>query len=128
MADNTLKEYLIALGFHVDDATWRKYVGAVSTAGRSTAELGSAAIEAATAIELAVARIARQYESVYYLSESTGKSIGALQTYQYGMRQVGISADSAAAAATRGSVRRAASSGCSATAESSDIRCDLPAP
>lgn len=98
MADNTLKDYLIALGFTVDDATWRKYVGAVSTAGRTTTELGSAAVETATAIEVAVAGIARQYQSLYYLSQSTGRSIGAIQSYQYGLKQVGIGADEAAGA------------------------------
>jgi len=95
---DTLREYLIQLGFRVDDTTWRKYVGAVSTAGKTTAELGSAAVEAATAIEVAVAGIARQYQSLYYLGQSTGKSIGVIQSYQYGMKQIGVSADDAAGA------------------------------
>lgn len=94
MAD-TLREYLVSLGFRVDDASWRKYVGYVASAGRTTAELGSTAVEAATAIEVAVARVARQYESLYYVSQRTGQSANYIQAAGFAYRQMGLSAGAA---------------------------------
>ncbi len=97
MAD-TLREYLVSLGFRVDEPTWKKYTAYMALAGKTTAELGSVAVETATAIELAVAKVARQYETLYYVSESTGKSIGAIQSSQFAFRQIGLSAEDATSA------------------------------
>ena len=97
MAD-TLREYLVSLGFRVDEASWKRYTGYLALAGKTTAELGSKAVESAIAVELAVAKVARQYESLYYLSERSGRSIGQIQSYGYSFRQLGLSADDATGA------------------------------
>lgn len=94
MAD-TLREYLIALGFRIDDASWRKFASAVANTAKQTAEFGSIAIEAATAIELMVARIGRQYEALYYMSRRTGQSVGYIQQTQFAFKQIGLSAEDA---------------------------------
>lgn len=94
MAD-TLREYLISLGFRVDEASWKRYTSAVANAAAVTTELGSGAIATATAIEVAVAKVARQYESLYYVSRRTEQSAQYIQSAQFAFRQIGLTADDA---------------------------------
>jgi hypothetical protein len=94
----TLQEYLIKLGFSTDEPSFKKFVAAVSHAGGVASELGATAIETATAVEFMVARISRQYESLYYLSQRSGQSISHLKAMQYAFGQIGLTADDATSA------------------------------
>jgi hypothetical protein len=91
----TLQEYLVKLGFSVDEPAMKKFVGAVSAAGARTTELGSAALETATAVELMVSRVARNYETLYYMSQRTGQSVKYIQSTQFAFKQIGLSAEDA---------------------------------
>jgi hypothetical protein len=91
----TLQEYLIKLGWSVDEPSLKKFVGAVSATGSRVAELGSVAIETAAAIELMVSRVARTYETLYYASQRTGQSIRYIQSTQFAFKQIGLSAEEA---------------------------------
>lgn len=91
----TLQEYLIKLGFSVDEPSLKKFTGAIAGVGGRTMELGRVALETATAIEVMVDRVARHYETLYYVSQRTGQSVKAIQQTQYGFQQIGISADEA---------------------------------
>ena len=92
----TLREYLISLGWKIDEASWRKYEGALLRTGEVTFKVGATALETATAIEAMVTRVARQYETLYYVSQRSGKSVNFIQSTQYGFKQIGLSADQAA--------------------------------
>jgi hypothetical protein len=92
-----LQEYLVKLGWNVDEPSLKKFVGAVSATGARTAELGSAAIETAAAIELMVSRVARSYETLYYVSQRTKQSVGFIQATGFAFKQIGLSADEATA-------------------------------
>ena len=76
----TLQEYLIKLGFQADEPSLKKFMSIVSSVGAATAELGSTAVETATAIELMVARVARTYESLYYGSPSDYTNASGINT------------------------------------------------
>lgn len=91
----TLQEYLIQLGFRVDEPSLKKFIGVVSAVGSATAEAGTAAIETATAIELMVSRVARTYETLYYMSVRTNQSVRYIQATQFAFKQIGLSADDA---------------------------------
>jgi len=93
----TLQEYLIQLGWRVDEPSFKKFLNAVSQTGALTAQVGSVALETATAIELMVSRVARQYEALYYVSRRTGQSVQYIQSTQFAFRQIGLSADDATA-------------------------------
>ncbi len=91
----TLREYLISLGWAVDDASWRKYEGALLRTGEATFKVGSVAVETGLAIEAMVTRVARQYETLYYVSQRTNKSVNFIQSTQYGFKQIGLTAGQA---------------------------------
>lgn len=92
---DVIREYLIALGWKIDEGSWKRFQDAVAMTTKVTGEIGSVALETATAIELMVARVARQYESLYYVSQRTYQSVGFLQASQFGFQQIGMSAGQA---------------------------------
>jgi len=94
----TLREFLIALGFSVDQPGLAKFETSIGRATKSAVGLGEAVFATAAAIEIAVVRIGRQFEDLYYLSQRTGASVAALQAWQYGAQQVGIAADASRSA------------------------------
>lgn len=92
-----LREYLAALGFAVDDASYKKFMGSVAKATSQTALLGEAAIEAGLAVGYMVEKSAREYERLNYLSQRSGQSVAFLKSYEFAARQVGVSQDAARA-------------------------------
>lgn len=100
MAD-TLKEYLIALGFKVDENGWKGFNEKIIHAGKNVANLGATTVAVATEIGVTVEKIAKQYENLYYVSQRTKSSAGELMAFSFGMRQIGSSTE-AAMAATEG--------------------------
>lgn len=91
----TLQEYLIKLGFSTDEPSFKKFIDTVSHAGAIVGEAGGAALETAAAIELMVSRIARQYETLYFVSQRTGQSVRYIQATQFAFGQIGLNADDA---------------------------------
>lgn len=89
MADK-LREYLIALGFNVDEKSYKKFKKAVATTSKEVAGLGSIAVSTATAIAVSVEHIAREYEGLFYLSQRTKENVNNLKAYSFGMKQIGI--------------------------------------
>lgn len=97
MADK-MREYLIALGFKVDPASYKKFKQAIAASSKDVAELGTVAASTATAIALSVEHIAAQYEDLFYLSQRTKASVNDLKSFSFGMRQIGIDAGQSRAA------------------------------
>lgn len=97
MADK-LREYLIALGFKVDDASYKKFKGAIATSAKEVAGLGTVTVSTATAIALSVEQVAREFEGLAYLSQRTKASVNDLKSYSFGMKQIGIDAGQSQAA------------------------------
>jgi hypothetical protein len=93
----TLQEYLVKLGWSVDEPSMKRFLGAVASTGARTAELGSVAIETAGAIEAMVTRVARKYESLYYVGQRTGQSVKYIQATQFAFKNIGLSAEDATA-------------------------------
>lgn len=90
-----LQEYLAKLGWSIDEPSMKKFVGALASTGAKTAELGSLALETAGAIELMVSRVARKYETLYYVSQRTSQSVKYIQGTQFAFKQIGLSAEDA---------------------------------
>jgi hypothetical protein len=95
---DTLKEYLIALGFKVDDASYKKWKGAIATGTKEVAGLGAVTVSTATAIALSVEQVAREFEGLAYLSQRTKASVNDLKSYSFGMKQIGIETGTSQAA------------------------------
>lgn len=94
MADK-LKEYLIGLGFKVDDASYAKFKSAIARAGSATAELGAGAIETAAAIGYEVAKIARHYSTMAYSAQRTQSTVGNLRAMELAFKQIGLDVEGA---------------------------------
>jgi hypothetical protein len=92
MAD-TIKEFLVSIGFAVNDTQWKKFQNSVSGSTINVMGLGKAAIKTAAEVAFAVERIARQYEGLYYASQRTGASIEGLKAFGYAAQQIGLGAE-----------------------------------
>lgn len=97
MAD-TLREYLIGLGFRVDEAGWRKFNAAVTRTGANVAELGAETVATSLAIAAMVERVARHYEELYYSSQRSKASVENLRSYGLAAKQVGLTVEAMTAA------------------------------
>lgn len=95
MAD-TIKEFLVKLGFKVDDQSYKKFTDGVSNATKEVTALGVRATGAAAAVAAAVSEIAEQYNDLYFAAIRTGSSVSALKAFEYGSKAIGISAEQAA--------------------------------
>lgn len=95
---STIREFLVALGFKVDEASFSKFDTGIGRATKISVGLGEAVIATATAVEVAVVRIARQFETLYYASARTGASVASLQAFTFGARQIGVAADASRSA------------------------------
>lgn len=89
----TLREYLVALGFKIDEAQYKKWLGAVANSAKSVAELGSEAVATATAIGVMTERIARNFNDMYYVAQRNETTVAGLKQIEYGFGRIGLSAD-----------------------------------
>lgn len=94
---DVIKEFLVGLGFRIDDAQWKKFQSGVAQATKEVAGLGKVTVAVGTAIGLTVEKISREYESLYYISQRTNATVSNLKSYSYSMRQIGIDSETSAA-------------------------------
>jgi Phage tail lysozyme len=85
-----LREYLLSLGFKIDDASYKKFNAALATTAKEAAGLGSVVTGAATAIGLSVEKVSEQYQSLVFLGQRTGNTVNNLKAYSYAAKQIGI--------------------------------------
>lgn len=93
----SLKSYLVSLGFKVDETSGRKFAGAVDTATKRVLGLGAAVEGAALAVEIATTKMGRNLEALYWMSKRTGESAENIGAFSYAVSQLGGSADAARA-------------------------------
>ena len=91
----TLREYLVKLGFKVDDTSWAKFNQRLETSASNAAYLGKTMTLAAIEIGIAVERLTANYERLYYVSQRTGSSVASLKAYEFSARQIGLTAEQA---------------------------------
>jgi hypothetical protein len=113
MDNNVLKAYLVSIGYKVDEQQFRKFQDAQKKTGAGAAQLSTQFKDVVKQLEkmaIAVAAfigirdlaetfkdISQGLEDLYFSSKRAGASAGNLQAFQYGMEQIGISAQSATA-------------------------------
>lgn len=88
MADSTvLREFLISLGFKVEDAN--KFEKSVEKATETVAKLGTA-IEGIAAVATAmVTKVSSKFEDLYYASQRLHSSVANIKAFQYAISQLG---------------------------------------
>lgn len=90
-----LKEFLVSLGFHVDETSFKKFNDGIASATKTTVELGVASIGTATAVGKAIVSISDHMEDLYYISQRTKSAVENIQGAQYGFGQIGLTAGDA---------------------------------
>lgn len=96
MAD-TIKDFLVGLGFKVDTGSQRKFTDAIRSATLQAELLGRALEGAAKAIAKAVADISAGFEQIYYTAQRANTSVASMKAMTYALSQLGTSAQSAQA-------------------------------
>lgn len=95
MNAETIKDFLVSLGFKVDESGERKF-NAVLAGVTSNAIKTGFAVEAAALSAIAfTAKIAQASDKLYWASQRTGATVQGLKQVSYAISQVGGSADSA---------------------------------
>ena len=92
MAGDVLKEYLVGLGFKIDDTSYNKWTSAIAKTTKQVAEFGGVVTGGLFAIEKSVERTAISFERLYYTAQRNNSSIASIKNLQYATSQIGLSA------------------------------------
>lgn len=94
MAD-TIQEYLIGLGYKIDEPGLAKFNLFIGTTAKSFAALSATVATTTMQVVESVTRIAKQFESLYYASQRTGETVAGLQAVGFAAQQIGVSSQAA---------------------------------
>ncbi|MFG1399830.1 M15 family metallopeptidase [Roseixanthobacter pseudopolyaromaticivorans] len=94
----TLRDYLVTLGFKVNKADEARFKDALGTAAKTVVGLSAAMTAAAAAIQASVIKIAADFDSIYFASQRTGASVANIKSLTYALSQVGGSSGQASSA------------------------------
>ena len=95
MNAETLKDFLISLGFKVDDAGARKFDAIVTGATLKVIELGTKVELAAASVVAFTAKVASGLDNLYWASQRTGATVEGITQIGYAVSQMGGSVDAA---------------------------------
>jgi len=100
MAEPTvIREFLVALGYKVDEKGLKKFKDGVEDATKSVVRMVATIEGAAIAVGVGVAAFASKLEGLYFVSQRTGATVTSLKAVEFSAKNLGISAETA-----RGSV------------------------
>ncbi|EPU0672631.1 hypothetical protein ACVT92_003092 [Klebsiella pneumoniae] len=95
MNAETLKDFLISLGFKVDESGARKFDAVVAGTTLKAIELGLKVEAAALSVVAFTAKIASGLDDLYWASQRTGATVEGIKQIGYAVSQVGGSVDGA---------------------------------
>lgn len=90
MATDVLREFMVRLGFAVDDASYRKFQDSVKRVTDQVQEIGAVVTAVAGAITAMVEKSARDFESLFFFARRAGTTVASLQELQYIAKQAGM--------------------------------------
>lgn len=90
MADaGILKEFLVALGFSVDETKLKRFEKGIDNATKMVGKFALGLEAMATAAEVAVVKVSTQFENLYYASQRLGDTVEDIRGFSFAMGQVG---------------------------------------
>lgn len=89
---DVIKEFLVGLGFKVDEKGQKRFVDTIGAATVQAVALGAATTAAATAVVAGVARISDSLEQLYFVSQRNKTSVESIQALDFAARQFGAGA------------------------------------
>lgn len=91
----TLRDFLISLGFKVDDSGMRKFQSVVTGVSANVIKLGASVEGAALAVVGFTTQIAAGLDKMYWASQRTGASVAGIKALGYAVSLTGSSAEAA---------------------------------
>lgn len=100
MADSAsiLKEFLVKIGFKVDETKYRRFQEVMRTTAKHAVEMSKTTLAATTVMGASLRAAAQQMEGLYYATRRTGASARELKDFSFATQQIGISAEQARSA------------------------------
>lgn len=92
---DVLKEFLVRVGYAVDESSERKVSAGVDRLTKGVMALGAAATAMAVAVGAGVQRVAVSFDSLYFASGRIGALAGDIRAYNYALSQLGGTAEGA---------------------------------
>lgn len=93
MNAETIKDFLVSLGFSVDDAGAKKFGSVLAGTTANVIKMGLAVEGAALSVVAFTAKIASGLDNLYWASQRTGATVQGIQSIGYAVSQVGGSVD-----------------------------------
>lgn len=90
MAGTTLKEYVVRLGFKVDEASFAKMKASLDSLGSALSNIAAVALTAAKAMELNVSRMGEKFRQLHFQAKMAKTSVSELQRMEYAGQQAGM--------------------------------------
>src|SRR5437016_301707 len=85
----TLREFLVSLGYRIDGGSETKFRNSIETATKGAVALGLSLTAAATAVSAAVTKIAAGFDEMFYMSQRAGASVQNIKGLSYAVSQLG---------------------------------------
>lgn len=98
MATESIREFLVSLGFKLDQPGLKKFTTSIDGATKSVFKLAAAIESTAVAISAGVARWSSNLEALYFAAQRTGSSATALKALDLAARNLGANAGEAQSA------------------------------
>ncbi|HCN4849794.1 TPA: lytic transglycosylase [Escherichia coli] len=95
MNAETIKDFLVSLGFSVDEAGAKKFGSVLAGTTANVIKMGVAVEGAALSVVAFTAKIASGLDNLYWASQRTGATVQGIQSIGYAVSQVGGSVDAA---------------------------------
>lgn len=95
MNAETIKDFLVSLGFSVDDAGAKKFGSVLAGTTANVIKMGLAVEGSALSVVTFTAKIASGLDNLYWASQRTGATVQGIQSIGYAVSQVGGSVDAA---------------------------------
>ena len=90
-----LQEFLVSLGFKVDEQTFRKFKETLAVINKEALSLGAALVGVAAAVVTATEKTAEQFSKLEFASQRSDTTVKGLNSIAFGFSQIGINADQA---------------------------------
>ncbi|ASN68781.1 hypothetical protein 7AX3_42 [uncultured Caudovirales phage] len=95
MNAETIKDFLVSLGFQIDDAGARKFDSVVLGTTLQVVKLGAVVEATALSVVAFTAKIASGLDNLYWMSQRTGATVAGIQQIGYAVSQLGGTVDGA---------------------------------
>jgi hypothetical protein len=89
---DVIKEFLVGLGFKIDEAGKKRFVDNIAAATVTVTALGAATAAASAAVVAGVAKMADSLEQLYFVSQRNKASVESIQSLDFAARQLGAGA------------------------------------